>query len=297
MRYNLLVIRYGELALKASYTRRRFESILRRNISVAFNMEGIPYIIRSEWGRIYIETDYIEKSIQILKKIFGITSFSPAIKTNAVINDISKLAVELADDIITKDEKFALRVTRTGKHDFSSQDISVYVGEEIRNNTKASVDLTNPDIEIFIEIRDKYAYIFTEKILGPGGLPLGSQGVILAYIDTPYALLATWYIMKRGCKTIFYSVDTREMVEKFVKQWYIPSPDIVNGKHLIEKLNEIIEEKKCFAIITSHSLYNNPIDTIKDIQKWKENIKLPILSPLLTLTQKEIEEKYNKLGL
>ncbi|RLF39067.1 MAG: hypothetical protein DRN12_07480 [Thermoplasmata archaeon] len=297
VKYDILVIRYGELALKAKYTRRRFEGVLKKNISLALDIEGIPHSINSEWGRIYVETDYIENSIPVLKKIFGITSFSPAIRTVATIEDISNLAVKLSKELLSREKKFALRVTRTGEHTFSSKDIAVYVGGEIRKNTQASVDLTNPDIELFIEIRERYAYIFTERIPGPGGLPLGTQGTVIAYIDKPIALLAAWYILKRGCKTIFYNTYKRELLEKFVEKWYIPYPEIIDSEYSIERLKDILMEKNCLAIITAHTLSNDPIKTIKDLENLKRNVNLPILSPLLVLTPKEIEAQYKNMGI
>lgn len=297
MRYDLLVIRYGELALKARYTRRRFETVLKKNISLALDKESIPYTINSEWGRIYVETDYIENSIPVLKKIFGITSFSPAIRTISTIKDISNLVVKLSEELLDREKKFALRVTRTGKHKFSSKDIAVYVGEEIRKNIQASVDLTNPDIELFIEIRDRYTYIFTDRITGPGGLPLGTQGTVIAHIDKPIALLAALYIMKRGCKTIFYNKYRKDFLEKFVEKWYIPHPEIIDGEYSIYQLKKVMMEKNCLAIITAHTLFSDPIKTIKDLEKWKRNINLPILSPLLVLTSKEIEEEYKNMGI
>lgn len=297
MRYDLLVIRYGELALKARYTRRRFEGILKKNISLALDIEGIPHNINSEWGRIYVETDYIENSIPVLRKIFGITSFSPAIRTISTMEDISNLAVKLSEKLLDRGKKFALRVTRTGKHTFSSKDIAVYVGEEIRKNTQASVDLTNPDIELFIEIRNKYTYIFTDRIPGPGGLPLGTQGTVLAYIDKPIALLAAWYILKRGCKTIFYNTYSRNLLEKFVEKWYIPHPEIIDGEYSIDRLKKIMMEKNCLAIITAHTLSNDPIKTIKDLENWRRDINLPILSPLLVLTKMDVEDEYKNMEI
>jgi len=297
VRYHLLVVRYGELALKSSYIRKRFERILIKNISIALNRENISYSISSDWGRIYIETDYIEESIPVLKRIFGITSFSPAIKTNATIQDISNLATSFAEELISREKKFALRVTRTGEHSFSSQDIAIKVGEEIRNKTRATVDLMNPDVEIYIEVREKYAYIFKEKILGPGGLPLGSQGTVLAYINNPIALLATWYIMKRGCNVIFYTIDSMDLVRRFTEQWYIPNVSIIGGRKHLEELEELIKREECVAIITSHTLYDHPRETIEDIRRWKERFKLPILTPLLILTRGEVIDRANILGI
>ena len=62
------------------------------------------------------------------------------------------------------------------------------------------LDLSNPEFRLFIEVRDDKTYIFHEKIPGPGGLPIGTQGRMIALvssgIDSP---VATYLMMKRGC--------------------------------------------------------------------------------------------------
>ena len=74
MNNELIIIRYGEIALKAKYTRKHFENILIRNIKNALKISKIDNNIIKEWGRLYLKTDNIDESILILKNIFGIVS-------------------------------------------------------------------------------------------------------------------------------------------------------------------------------------------------------------------------------
>ena len=87
------------------------------------------------------------------------------------------------------------------------------------------MNLTNPDFELFIEIRNDMAYLFVEKIKGYGGMPLGTQGNILAFIESPKSLLASWYLIHRGCKPIFLSSDEikKDVIDKFLNKWFIKS--------------------------------------------------------------------------
>ncbi|MFH1100562.1 MAG: hypothetical protein V1726_00800 [Methanobacteriota archaeon] len=91
----LILIRYGELSLKSTYVRRRFESILTQNILHMFRSHMLPCTIRKEWGRIYLYTDPISSGIPLLQKIFGITSVSPAVETTNDFQDITHHAVRL----------------------------------------------------------------------------------------------------------------------------------------------------------------------------------------------------------
>ena len=203
MKYDLILIRYGEIALKAKQTRKRFENILVNNIKDALKTKNLQNELKKEWGRIYLYSDQIEKCMDVLQKIFGIYSISPTIQTKSKINEISKIALSISKQKLDSKKSFAIRVYRTGDHDFSSQDVAIKIGSVIVKQTKASVNLTKPDFELFIEVRNDKAYLFIEKIKGFGGMPVGTQGNILAFIDSQNAILASWYLIHRGCKPIF----------------------------------------------------------------------------------------------
>jgi thiamine biosynthesis protein ThiI len=221
------------------------------------------------------------------------------IKTTAEMNRISQHAVRISKQMITKEKSFALRVTRTGQHEFTSQDVAIHVGDAIRKATKARVDLTNPDFELFIEIRGATAFLFLEKCYGTGGLPLGTQGNVIALLDDPHSLLASWYIMKRGCRPIFVTTDTHTMsaIQSFTAQWNIDAEIVVvpQGKNRYEQLKNITVDHNCYAVVTGHSLYTP--HSLSAIKTLKEYISYPILSPLLAMDTKEIHQKCNDVGI
>jgi thiamine biosynthesis protein ThiI len=297
----LIIIRYGEIALKAKQTRRRFENTLVNNIKEALGKKNIDNKLRREWGRIYVYSDQIEKCVSVLQKVFGITSISPAIETDCDINSISKIAKSISKEKIKNEKSFAVRVKRTGNHDFTSQDIAIKIGNEIVNETKAKVDLTNPDFELFIEIRNDIAYFFNEKIKGYGGMPIGSQGNILAFIDTPYAILASWYLIHRGCKPIFLFTNEikKGALEKFMNYWFINSKiiEISTKKNLYEQINMAAAENHCDAIISGLTIYDDSDNFLTDIKHLKKQITLPVLHPLLAMDTKEIKGKLREIGL
>ena len=119
MEYELIIVRYSEIALKGKATRKHFESCLIKNIKNALNKKQISHKIKKEWGRIYIHTDQINNSLSVLQRIFRIISISPAIKTQSNTDSISKLAVNTSKEVLNAEKSFAIRATRTGKHDFT----------------------------------------------------------------------------------------------------------------------------------------------------------------------------------
>jgi len=299
--YELIIVRYGEIALKGKETRKHFESILIKNIKNALKKNDIPNKIVKEWGRIYVYTEQIKKSLLVLKKIFGITSISPVMQTLSKMKFISKLSVEISKRELTKRKSFAIRATRTGKHDFTSQDVAVQVGNDIVKATKAIVNLTKPDFELFIEIRGDKAFIFTKKIRGVGGMPFGTQGRILALIDSKYSILAAWYLIRRGCKATFIITKKSNInvLNSFIKNWYIDS-DIYErkpGENLIKDLNKIAYEKKCEAIVVGNSFFDKYKKTLSDIKTLKKSVGFPVLHPLIAMDIKEINKKCKEIGI
>jgi thiamine biosynthesis protein ThiI len=264
-------------------------------------MENISHTIRNERGRLYLITTDISKSITVLPRIFGIVSFSSAVQTTSTMEDMSYYALLLTKNILTKEKSFAIRPTRVGTHQFTSQEVAVRIGSDIVSATQARVDLTHPDVELFIEIREKKSFLFTEKIPGVGGLPLGTQGKILALVENPSSLLAAWYLMHRGCNVIKVTMNqaNEKAIRSFLTQWYADA-EIINtnleGEDFYRQLSTIASEKKCDALVTGHTL-EEPIHSLSTIMQLKKNSNLPILSPLIAFTHEEIDQQGKKRGI
>jgi len=287
----LIIMRYGEIGLKQNITRRIFENTLIRNIKNALKKQNINFEIERKRARIYIVSNQIKECSNILSKIFGITSFSPTFKTNIDKDSLKKITLNIIKNKITEHTSFALKVNRTGNHDFTSRDIAIFLGDIIQKKTKAPVNLSNPDIKLFVEIIDKTAFLFFEKIPGAGGLPLNTQGRILAYIDSKEAILAAWFLMRRGCMPIFL-IDKKtlyEKVENFTNNWYC---NCYIEKNENKNIQEYTIQKRCDAIVTGYKVKD--FEKIKQLQK---QIKIPILHPLIGLSDEEINEKMELIGL
>ena len=301
MNYELIIVRYGELALKGKETRKRFENVLISNIKNAFCKENISSKIIKEWGRIYVYTTKINKCIDILQKIFGITSISPAYQTKSDMEFMSKLAVDISKEELIKEKSFALRVNRTGKHVFTSMDVAVKIGNEIVKNTKASVNLSNPDFELFIEIRNDKAFLFTKKIHCVGGMPFGTQGNIIALIDKIDSILAAWYLIHRGCNVIFVITKefNKDFLNSFIENWFLKSSifTINPKKNIYNQINQIACKRNCDAVVTNHTVFNNSKIVLSEIRQLKKYLIAPVLNPLIAMNKREIINKCKEIGL
>ncbi len=191
----VVIIRYGELSLKGQL-RRKFENILIGNIKRVCKREGIKGKLEREWGRLYFYSDEESTIAKRLSFVFGIVSTSPAVECESNLKSIAETVEAMAEKLLKEKrfKSFAIRAKRSGEHDFTSMDVARIAGERVKNIDKSlKVDLKNPEVELFIEVREK-SYIYTKIFKGFGGLPVGTQSRVLA-LDP----LSAWFAMRRGC--------------------------------------------------------------------------------------------------
>ena len=203
-------IRYGEIGVKSPKVRRKFENKLMNNIKVELDCK-----FKNDNGRITLITEEDDETVQsVLKRVFGIVSYSPVHETTTDKENIAQLIIETLQPFIDEGkfnpetDTFGVKCRRVGTHDFSSQEMAAYAGSVIIKQTNAKVNLSNPDFRIFLEVRDNRTYVFYEKIKGLGGLPVGSQGKVVCLIssgiDSP---VASYQMLKRGCAVILLHCD------------------------------------------------------------------------------------------
>ena len=332
MNYDLIIARYGEIGLKSPKIRSRFERKLVKNIKATFECE-----VERNQGRIYIHPEDFDEGIEKLDRVFGVVSYSPATSTKTTYEDIDetlgKYVEELmAESVLDEKTKFAIKCRRVGTHDFTSQEMAAHCGGVVREKIPAPVDLTNPDLTIFVEIRDDNAFIFHEKIKGPGGLPLGTQGKVVVLlssgIDSP---VAAYLMMKRGCEVValhcnndpFSGPKVTENFNLLVNQLNIYAKGtpikrrvIDYGEYLTVAKEKAPEKMTCVlcksgmyriaeklaqklgadAIVDGSSVGQVASQTLSNILATRYGVDMPILSPLIGLDKEEITKIAKDIG-
>ena len=114
-----------------------------------------------------------------------------------------------------------------------------------------TVDLSRPDIELFIEVRNNRAFLFRKVIDGPGGLPLGTQGRVLTIVDGERGMVAAWMMMKRGCYTPVAAFDGEELTEP-LRRWDLHLK--VQRIARLEELREIARLNRASAVAVGWDL-------------------------------------------
>jgi len=332
--YSTVILRFGEMAIKSDQTRRRMKNLLMGQIESALRENKIQFKkVHSVYGRIYIETEETLKSAEVASKIFGIVSTSPTVETTADLDAIMKAGYQLAKAEFKKGLTFKVGARRIGEHPFSSQDVREQLGAKIFNELDLKVDLTSPDQEIYVEVRDTKAHIFTQTFKGVGGMPSGSQGKVVCTISTGLdSPIAAYKVMKRGCIPIFLHLDNTpyadencseiavkqaELLAKYihgfeVKMYIVPhAPDIEEAqKHAPEKMTclfckrnimriarEIAIQEGADAIVTGEIIGEQASQTTANLRVIEQAVTdFPILRPLAGEDKVDIEHIGQQIG-
>jgi len=331
----MVLVRYGEVSLKSSRTRPRMEERLSENIEDALRSFNVDYrsVLRSD-GRIWIccfdSEDKALKAAEAAAKVMGVVSASPVLEAKfGSFDELIKRAYDFFADRV-RGRVFAVRARRVGEHDFTSKDVEKALGKVLLDSGALRVDLENPEYVAYVEIRNWRAYLFDKIVDGPGGLPIGTEGVVLSLIsggiDSP---VATWFAMRRGCEAhmvLFnlggekHTYGALRVAKVLADNWafgYRPAMYVVDFRPLIARISlHVTEEYRviilrrlmfkaasllarkigALALVTGESLGQVASQTLRNIYVIDEAAELPVLRPLIGLDKEEIVSYARKIG-
>ncbi len=320
---NTILIRYGEIFLKGN-NRGYFESALAKNIRTALENFKFKFVraqnrfLLEDYDEAY-ETDIIDK----LTKIFGIHSVSVAVKVKSTEEELEKAAVLMMKD---KSGTFRVTVNRADKRiQKSSMELAAQLGGAVlESNPNLTVNLHVFDTDLYVDIRENgLSYLFTDKIMGAGGMPVGTAGagmvLLSGGIDSP---VAAYMMAKRGLKLHaihFHSAPyTSEMAKQkvvdlagIVKNYsgpivlhVIPFTDVqlkihekcpaelmitIMRRFMMRIAERIAKANSCGALITGESLGQVASQTMESITVTNGVIEdLPVFRPLIGMDKTEI---------
>ncbi|WP_404329551.1 tRNA uracil 4-sulfurtransferase ThiI [Mesobacillus maritimus] len=324
MMYDRILIRYGEISTKGR-NRNKFIDKLRKSVRKA--IEDFPNaVIKADRDRMYVLLNG-EDGIQVsnrLRKVFGIQSFSPAMKVEKDIEKMKQAAFDLVSDLFSEGKTFKITGKRSDKSfELDTNDINHEFGGYLLNRISGlKVDVRNPDINLQIEVREEAAYLSAETIRGAAGLPVGSSGkamlMLSGGIDSP---VAGYLSMKRGVEVegvhfasppftserakqkvidltqklaevsgqmVLHIIPFTEIQQTIHKQ--VPANyTMTTTRRLMLRITDRIRKKhEGLAIITGESLGQVASQTLESMYAINEVTSTPILRPLITMDKTEI---------
>ncbi|MDQ0208128.1 tRNA uracil 4-sulfurtransferase ThiI [Alkalicoccobacillus murimartini] len=332
MKYDHILIRYGELALKGK-NRVAFEKQLLANIRQV--LKPIPGLkVKRTFGRIVVELYEVEPTpvMKLLKNIFGIHSFSLAIRVDNELAEMQKAALKAVEDSEGTVRTFKI-ITRRAYKPFpiDSQTLNHKIGGFVLANTNdITVDVHQPDATIRVEVRETATYITTDAFKGAGGLPAGTSGKMLLMlsggIDSP---VAGYLAMKRGADLEaihFHSppytserakekvIDLVRKLNEFggqIKLHIVPFTNIqthirdeapsnfqmtIMRRMMMRISAKLAEDRGLLGIATGDSLGQVASQTLHSIHTINEVTNYPVIRPLITMDKLEVIDLAKKIG-
>ncbi len=325
----LVLLRFaGELFIKSRRTRSTFLQRLRSNLEDALRDVPGGAKVEGGWDRLYVRySDDIV--LDILPRVFGISSLSPIDRVTAA--DLDTIVEAGADEFTdaVRGRTFAVRARRAGSHPFRSADIQVELGARLLE-ASAGVDLDNPDVEAFVEVRDRQAYLFSRRIPGAGGLPLGVEGRAVTLLSGGYdSAVAAWLMLKRGITQDYvfcnlggdaYERAVLQVGKLVADDWSYgtrPRLHVVDFEEPLRSLRAGAKEKywqvvlkrlmyraaslvaaelDAQAIITGEAVGQVSSQTLSNLRAIEPAADLPVFRPLLGFDKDEIIDRAKHIG-
>ena len=313
----MYLIRFDEIGLKSNTVRKRFIRQLASNISFVLAKQNISAEIIPSWDKIIVRASGIDGVIHTvfgIKRIYVVNSFQFDSLENLV-----RVAVPIFSDKV-RNKSFGVRVSRKGKHNFTSKDVEIKLGNELSKFAK-NVDLSNPDVWVKLFIEDNVCYAVINELSGPGGLPSGVEGEALALfsggIDSP---VASWMMLKRGVKLdfVFFKLgDPKPVYDVYVNfcyKWcqYKPKFFVVDFSDVLNKImnskpryRQILLKSVMYhiastmdypAFVVGESLGQASTQTLYNLSVLDKFSSKLVLRPLIGMDKYEIVNLAKKIG-
>jgi thiamine biosynthesis protein ThiI len=316
-----------EIATKARRTRKRFVRVLLKNMRDCLRSSGIDHTIDDRWSRLFVTADD-ETTGRRIAGVFGVSSVSTVeARTSGNLDEIVRVGEELFRDRVSN-KTYAVRARRAGTFAFGTQDVNVQLGAAL--NQYGTVDLSNPDVTVSVELRDGEALLFCGRVEGVGGLPLGVEGRAVCLLsggfDSP---VAAWMMLKRGVALDYVFCNLGgEAYERAVVSvamiladaWSFgdkPRIHVIDFDATVAGLKETVTPRywqlvlkrlmyraaeqvakqiRAQAVVTGESIGQVSSQTLHNLRAIDAVATMPVFRPVVALDKYEIIERAERIG-
>lgn len=327
MEHLLLARLAGEIAIKSRRTRAGFHRRLGRNLRDALHTTGEPFDVVDEWTR-FILRSASPDAAAVVMRVFGLSSLSsvdavvPA-ELDAICREGERLYAERV-----RGRAYAVRARRTGHHAFRSRDVEVELGRAL--NAYGRVDLDEPDVTVYVEVREGEAYLFAERLPGAGGLPLGVEGRAITLISGGFdSAVAAWLMLKRGVRLDYvfcnlggdaYERAVVQVAKVLADDWsYGSRPrlhvipfaapvdamraavkprywQVVLKRMMYRAASDVAAATDAAAIVTGEAIGQVSSQTLANLRAIEPAAQRPVFRPLLGFDKDEIIARARHIG-
>ena len=337
MKFHAFLIKYAEIGIKGK-NRYLFEDALMKQIRRALRRIDGEFKVCKEDGRIYVmaeNDDFDEEDVyEALQHVFGIQGICPMLQVeDEGWEKLCETVVSYMKETYADKESYTFKVQarRARKnYPYNSNEICRNMGEVILNELpQTHVDVHNPDVMLYIEIRQKIN-IYSKTVKGPGGMPIGTNGkamlLLSGGIDSP---VAGYMIAKRGVvlDAVYfhappYTIDrAKQKVSDLAKEVaayagpinlhivnftdiqlaiYEKCPHdeltIIMRRYMMKIAQDLAKKTGSLALITGESIGQVASQTMQSMAVTNEVCELPVYRPLVGFDKQDIVEISQQIG-
>lgn len=325
MKYDHILVRFGELTTKGKNRKVFIQKLYKNTKEALSDFKTLTYQLTFDRLYIMLNEEDGNEVCERLKLVFGIHSFSLALKVESDLDAIKEAALKLVESMEVK--TFKIETKRNDKQfPIQSQEISRQVAGYIFTHTTKTlkVDVHHPELKIRIEVRPHESYVMNDQMMGAGGYPVGIGGKALLMlsggIDSP---VAGYLTLKRGVslECIHYASPpytsdraiekVKDLARKLVpyggniKIHIIPFTDLQLAiydhtpesyamtvmRRMMYRIAEMVAKKQnCLAIANGESIGQVASQTLDSMNCINEVITTPVIRPVVCMDKLEIME-------
>ncbi len=330
----MILCKLGEVVLKG-LNRRSFEMKLMSNIRRRTQRFG-KFKIYSKQSTIYVEpmeeSCDLESAYAACRQVFGIISVARAVPCAKNKDAILETAKTYLGDAMRAARSFKVESKRADKSfPMGSIQLSQYVGGWLQEAfPHIKVDVHNPELTVFVEIREDAAYVHGPAEAAAGGLPIGMGGnavsLLSGGIDSP---VSSYMMAKRGVKLEmihfasppYTSDQAKEKVLQLAREltpwcgrltvFIVPFTEIqeeirrncpedhftlIMRRFMMRLADMLAQELKCKALVTGECLGQVASQTMDALRVSGDVTELPVLRPLIGMDKEEIVRIARHIG-
>ncbi len=332
-----VLLKLGEIVLKGK-NRQQFERLLHENIRRAVRDLGVAVQLWQREGVIVLlatrpgEAGTMEAAADLMAERMGnMMGLSRVCRAVRVAKDPEAAAAAAVQLTAGCSGTFAVRARRRDKRfPVTSSQLATLIGTRIQQAHGCPVNLSRPDITVFVEVDQSEVFVFTQGLPGQGGLPVGMSGRSLVLmsggIDSP---VAAYRMMRRGlrCSFLHFSGMPLTGPESVYKAYGLVREldkfqggsrlfvvafgrtqqrlatvgagrlQIMAQRRLMLKTGEALARRlHAAALVTGDSLGQVSSQTLANITALDDAVALPILRPLIGLDKTEIMAEARRIA-
>ena len=329
-----LLLKLGEVVLKGQ-NRRAFEDRLTANVKRRLKGCG-SFQIYIRQSTIYVEpvseSCDMDAAWAACGQVFGVVSVARAVPCGKTVGEIVETAKVYLADAFASAKSFKVESKRADKNfPMNSIQVSQAVGGDLAEAfPNVRVDVHHPDLTVFVEVREKYAYVHAPAIPGAGGLPVGMGGhavsLLSGGLDSP---VSSWMMARRGVElemvhfvsppyTSQQAQDKVLELARLLTAWcgrlrvhIVPFTEIQEEirkkcpeeyftlimRRFMMRISEAIARRAgAKALITGESLGQVASQTMAALCVTEDVVSLPVLRPLIGMDKVEIIHTAQRIG-